>query len=89
VRSEAYADFTVCFTADQAPHHNDVMALARHHGLDAHGLTQHFRRGDGNGGIMEFGMTVHTIDRKAFARFSEALRARPDVVEFRISPTGD
>jgi putative Mg2+ transporter-C (MgtC) family protein len=86
VRSEAYADFSVTFAADRAPHSSEVIALARHHGLAAHGLTQHFRRGDG---IMEYGMTVHSLDRKAFARMSEALRAREDVVEFRFSPTGD
>ena len=86
VRSESYADFSVTFAIDRAPHRNDVIALARHHGLAAHNLTQHFRRGDG---IMEFGMTVHSLDRNAFTKFSDTLRARDDVVEFRISPTGD
>jgi putative Mg2+ transporter-C (MgtC) family protein len=90
VRSESYADFTVCFAAGQAPQHNEVIALAKHHGLAAHGLTQHFRRGeDGSGGLMEYGMTVHSLDKNAFTRFSDMLRAREDVVEFRISPTGD
>ena len=86
VRSESYADFSVTFAADRAPHHNDVMALARHHGLSAHGLTQHFRRSEG---IMEYGMTVHSLDKLAFTKFSDALRAREDVLEFRIAPTGD
>jgi putative Mg2+ transporter-C (MgtC) family protein len=86
VRSESYADFSVCFSAEHAPHQNEVIALAREHGLAAHGLTQHFRRDQK---IMEYGMTVHSVDRHAFMRFSDALRARPDVVEFRISPTGD
>ena len=39
--------------------------------------------------IMEYGMTVHSLDRAAFARLSDTLRARADVVEFRIAPTGD
>jgi putative Mg2+ transporter-C (MgtC) family protein len=86
VRSESYADFSVTFAADRAPPHSEVIALARQHGLAAHGLTQHFRRGDA---IMEYGMTVHCIDRTSFARFSETLRAREDVVEFRFAPTGD
>jgi len=86
VRSESYADFSVTFAADGAPHHSDVIALARHHGLAAHNLTQHFRRSDGT---MEYGMTVHSVDKKAFTKFAEALRARGDVVEFRIAPTGD
>jgi hypothetical protein len=38
---------------------------------------------------MEYGMTVHSIDRTDFPRLSDALRGREDVVEFRIAPTGD
>ena len=34
-------------------------------------------------------MTIHSLDRQAFARISDALRANADVVEFRISPPGD
>ena len=100
VRTEAYAELVVAFAADRAPredellalaaehapHQNEVIALARQHGLSAHGLTQHFRRDQK---IMEYGMTVHSVDKHAFTRFSDALRAREDVVEFRISPTGD
>jgi putative Mg2+ transporter-C (MgtC) family protein len=86
VRSESYADFTVCFSSERAPHHHEVIALAREYGLSAHGLTQHFRR---DAKVMEYGMTVHSLDRHAFSRFSEVLRGREDVVEFRISPTGD
>jgi len=54
--------------------------------LGAHGLTQHYRRDQK---VMEYGMTVHSLDRHAFSQLSDALRARDDVVEFRISPTGD
>ena len=86
VRSEAYADFAVTFAIGRAPAHGDVLALARHHGLSARAMTEHFRRGDAT---IEYGMTVHSLDRNAFVRFSEALRAREDVVEFRIAPTGD
>ena len=86
VRSESYADFAVTFGAGRAPHQSEVIALARQHGLRAHGVTQHFRRGEAT---MEYGMTVHSVDPHAFARFSEALRAREDVVEFRFAPTGD
>jgi len=50
------------------------------------GMTHRFRREDA---LMEYGMTVHSLDRKAFPRLSEMLRARADVLEFRIAPTGD
>src|SRR5690242_6281977 len=82
VRSEAYADFSVCFAASQAPAQSDVIALAAHHGFSVSGMSQHFHRGEA---ILEYGMTVYNIDRSAFARLSDALRARADVLEFRIS----
>jgi len=74
--------------ASSLPHDvkSRLIALAGHHGLSAHGMTQHFRRREG---IMEYGMTVHSLDKLAFTKFSDALRAREDVVEFRIAPTGD
>jgi putative Mg2+ transporter-C (MgtC) family protein len=86
VKSESYADFSVTFVAQHAPHPNDVVALVHHHGLATHGLIQHFRRGEAT---MEYGMTVHSLDKKAFTRLSDALRTRDDVVEFRFSPTSD
>jgi len=89
VRSESYADFSVTFAANRAPHHNDVMALAKDHGLSAHGLIQHFRCNEKGEGVMEYGMTVHSLDKLAFTKFSDTLRARDDVVEFQISPAGD
>jgi putative Mg2+ transporter-C (MgtC) family protein len=86
VRSEAYAELVVAFAADHSPQQDQVIALAVEHGFSVSTVSQRFRRADA---IMEFGMNVHSIDRTAFARISETLRARPDVVEFRISPTGD
>jgi putative Mg2+ transporter-C (MgtC) family protein len=86
VRSEAYAELVVAFAAEHAPVQDEVIALAVQHDFKVSGVSHRFRRGDA---IMEYGMNVHSLDRGAFARISEALRARPDVVEFRISPTGD
>jgi hypothetical protein len=34
-------------------------------------------------------MTVHSVDRKAMSRLSDTLRARADVLEFRIAPSSD
>jgi putative Mg2+ transporter-C (MgtC) family protein len=86
VRTESYAQFVVAFAADRAPLQADLVVLATEHGFKTSGVTHRYRRTDA---IMEYEMTLHTLDRNAFARISDTLRARPDVVEFRIAPTGD
>jgi len=86
IRTEAYAQLVVSFTADRAPRQDDVVALVKQHGFAMSGMTHRFRREDA---IMEYGMTVHSLDRTAFARLSDTLRGREDVLEFRIAPTGD
>jgi putative Mg2+ transporter-C (MgtC) family protein len=86
VRTQAYAQLVVAFAADRAPPQAEVVALAAQHGFAAFGVSHRYRRDDAT---MEYGMTVHSPDAKAFPRLSDALRARDGVVEFRISPTGD
>jgi len=86
IRTESYAELVVAFAADRAPQQAEVTALAMQHGLSVSGISHRFRRTEA---VMEYGMSVHSLDRTAFARVSDTLRARPDVVEFRISPSGD
>jgi len=86
VRTESYAEMVVAFAADRAPQQADVIALAEQHGFTVTGVSHRFRRGDA---VMEYGLNVHSLDRTSFPRVSDTLRGRPDVVEFRISPTGD
>jgi putative Mg2+ transporter-C (MgtC) family protein len=86
VRTEAYAQFVVAFAADRAPKQADLVALTTQHGFATSGVTHRYRGADA---IMEYEMTLHTLDRTAFARISDTLRARADVVEFRLAPTGD
>jgi putative Mg2+ transporter-C (MgtC) family protein len=86
IRTETYADLTVAFAADRAPQLADVVALAGQHGFKVSGVSHRFRRPEET---MEYGMTMHTLDRHALARFSDTLRARADVVEFRMAPSSD
>jgi len=37
---------------------------------------------------MEYTMTIHSLDPTAFARLSEDLRKRGEIVEFRLAPSG-
>jgi putative Mg2+ transporter-C (MgtC) family protein len=86
VRTESYAQFVVAFAADKALRQAELLALIKEHGFATSGVTHKYRGADA---IMEYEMTLHTLDRDAFARLSDTLRARPDVVEFRVAPTGD
>jgi putative Mg2+ transporter-C (MgtC) family protein len=62
-----------------------LIVLVGEHGFSTSDVTHRFRRSEG----MEYGMTVHSLDSTAVRRLSDALRVHPDVIEFRISPTGD
>ena len=86
IKTEAYAQLVISFIADRAPHQEDVVALVKQFGFHVSGMTHRFRREDA---LMEYGMNVHSVDRTSFPRISEMLRARADVLEFRIMPTGD
>jgi putative Mg2+ transporter-C (MgtC) family protein len=86
IRTERYAQLTVSFNAGRAPRQDDVVEFVKQLGFEVSGMTHRFKREDA---IMEYGMTVHTLDGTAFPRLSETLRGRDDVLEFRIAPTGD
>jgi putative Mg2+ transporter-C (MgtC) family protein len=86
IRTEAYAQLTIGFVADRAPAQADVKAMAAEHGFAVSSVGHRFRRADQ---IMEYAMSVHSLDPTAFARISSTLRGRDDVVAFDISPTGD
>jgi len=86
IRTENYADLTVAFAADRAPQLAEVLALIAQLGFKVSGVSHRFRRPEET---MEYGMSVHTLQRDGLARLSDTLRARADVVEFRIAPTSD
>jgi putative Mg2+ transporter-C (MgtC) family protein len=86
IRTESYAQLTIGFAADRAPTQADVKAIAAEHAFAVSSMGHRFRRADA---IMEYAMSVHSLDPTAFARISSTLRGRDDVVEFSISPTGD
>lgn len=86
IRTESYAELVIAFAADRAPPQADVVALAVQNGFAVSGISHRFQRRDA---VMEYGMTIHSLDRQAVARISDGLRANGDVVEFRISPSGD
>ena len=74
VRTESYAQFVVAFAADKGLQQAELVGLITQHGFATTGVTHRYRGADA---IMEYEMTLHTLDRNAFARLSDTLRARP------------
>ena len=64
----------------------DVRALIEGQGFSIANLSVRLAE---EGRIFEYRMVICSRDRKAAAALSEALLKRPEILEFRISPTGD
>ena len=86
IRTESYAEFVVRFEAERALPQPELVALVGKHGFSAADITHRYRREER---IMEYRMTIRTLDPGSILHLSDALRQRDDVAEFRISPTGD
>ena len=86
IRTESYAELVIAFAADRAPRRPTWSRSPSSTASPCSGITHCFRRRDA---VMEYGMTCTA----SIARRSRACRTRcgrgADVVEFRISPTGD
>ncbi len=83
--TQSYAHLSVRFEPGRALSQTDLVHLVTEHGFETADVTHWYRRLDG----MEYRVVVHSLDSTAVLRLSDALRARTDVAEFRISPTGD
>jgi putative Mg2+ transporter-C (MgtC) family protein len=44
---------------------------------------------DHDGEFFEYRMVIRTSDKTAIERLAGSLRTMPEIIEFRISPTGD
>ena len=86
IRTETYAQFVVRFEAERTLTLADLGTLAATHGFSIANVTHRFRRA---GAMMEYRMTLRSLDPGAVARLSDALRHHADVAEFRIAPMGD
>lgn len=84
--SEFYAHHWLRFLRDKAMPEDEVRALMGSHGFTIANLSYRLTE---SGKVFEYKMTIRTRDRKAAEALSRHLRDIPEVVEFRISPTGD
>jgi putative Mg2+ transporter-C (MgtC) family protein len=84
--SEFYAHHMLRFARDQVMNEEAIRKMIGDHGFDVANLS--FRLAEG-GKQFEYRMTIKSRDRKAAESLSSHLRSLPEVIEFRIAPTGD
>jgi len=84
--SEFYAHHTVRFLRDTALTEAHVRDLIARHGFSVANFATRLIDG---GQVVEYRMVMRSRNRDSASELSDALRAMPAVVEFRIAPTGD
>jgi len=86
MRTETFAEFIVRFNAEQGPPEPEMREFVARNGCSVASVSHRYRRDEA---ALEYRMMVRTLHSDNLRRLAEALRAREDVAEFRISPTGD
>ena len=84
--SEFYAHFHVRFPREKAPPEADVRQLINGHGFRISHMSYRLEE---RGTIFECRMVIKTLDKTNMERLARSLLSHDNVVEFRISPTGD
>jgi putative Mg2+ transporter-C (MgtC) family protein len=84
--SEFYAHHMLRFQRDQVMAEDDLRKLIGGNGFTIANLSCRLIEG---GQQFEYRMTIKSQDRKNAERLAVHLRGLPEVVEFRIAPTGD
>ena len=84
--THSYAQFVLRFRQDAAISESDLRLMVVGHGFTVANLS--YRLAD-EGRYFEYRMMIQTLDPDNLRKLSEDLLKAPNVVEFRISPTGD
>lgn len=84
--SEFYAHHTLRFARDRVLGEEAMHRLIESHGFTIANLSSRLSEG---GQHFEYRMTIKSHDRANAEKLSKSLRELPDVIEFRIAPTGD
>src|SRR6476659_2902012 len=84
--SEFYAHHMLCFARDRVMSEQDMHKLLRDHGFTIANLSSRLTEG---GQLFEYRMTIKSHNRNNAEALSQHLRGLPEVLEFRIAPTGD
>ncbi len=83
--SQSYAQLILRFKKQQTPTEEQVRKMIRSYDFSLANMS--YRMEDPS--HFEYRMSIRTLEPVKFARLAEALRKRKDILEFRISPTGD
>jgi len=84
--SEFYAHHMLRFARDHVMGEQEVRKLIHDHGFTVANLSSRLSE---SGQQFEYRMTIKSIDRRNAEALSSHLRGRPEIIEFRITPTGD
>ena len=84
--SEFYAHHMLRFLRERVMAEDDLRKLIGDHGFTIANLSCRLIEG---GQQFEYRMTIKSQDRRNAEKLSVYLRSLPEVVEFRIAPTGD
>src|SRR3954465_15587947 len=84
--SEFYAHHMLRFARDHVMGEDEVHRLIHDHGFTIANLSSRLSE---SGQQFEYRMTIKSRNRKNAEALSSYLRSRPEVIEFRITPTGD
>ena len=84
--SEFYAHHMLRFARDRVIGESELRQLIGEHGFSIANVSSRLIEG---GEMFEYRMTIKSRDRAAAEGLSRHLRNRPEVLEFRIAPTGD
>jgi len=84
--SEFYAHHTLRFSRDRVMREDELRKLIGDHGFTIANLSSRLSEG---GAHFEYRMTIKSRDRTASEALAKHLLGLPEVIEFRITPTGD
>ncbi len=84
--SEFYAHHVLCFRRSAVMSEEKLRELLGRYGFSIANLSSRLTEG---GEMFEYRMVLRSRDPKQAEALSQHLRSLPEVVEFRISPTGD
>ena len=84
--SEFYAHHTLRFDRGAVRTEDDVRKLISQHGFTISNVAYRLTEA---GKVFEYRMVIRTTDKRDLERLAHHLRDLPEVVEFRIAPTGD
>jgi putative Mg2+ transporter-C (MgtC) family protein len=86
IPSEFYAHHMLAFARESVMSEDDLRKTLAAHGFSIANLSSRLTE---NGTQFEYRMVLRSRDPKSAEKLSQHLRTLPQVVEFRISPTGD